>query len=39
MGYGEDDAEAARARLLADWSSVRSEVRAHFEELLPAERR
>ena len=39
MGYTEDDAEAARARLLDDWTAVRSEVRSHFDELLPAEGR
>jgi glutamate-ammonia-ligase adenylyltransferase len=39
MGYGEADAEAARARLLADRSAVRSDVRGRFEELLPAEGR
>ena len=37
MGYADDDAEAARARLLDDWTAVRSEVRSHFDELLPAE--
>jgi [glutamine synthetase] adenylyltransferase / [glutamine synthetase]-adenylyl-L-tyrosine phosphorylase len=37
MGYAEDDAEAARSRLLGDWASVRGEVRSHFDELLPAE--
>jgi glutamate-ammonia-ligase adenylyltransferase len=37
MGYGEPGAEAARARLVADWTAVRSEVRAHFDELLPAD--
>jgi glutamate-ammonia-ligase adenylyltransferase len=37
LGYPEPDAEAARARLVADWTLVRSEVRAHFDELLPAE--
>ena len=39
MGYGEDEAEAARSRLLDDWTAVRSEVRSHFDELLPAETR
>jgi glutamate-ammonia-ligase adenylyltransferase len=37
MGFAEADAEAARARLLDEWTAVRSEVRSHFEELLPAE--
>jgi glutamate-ammonia-ligase adenylyltransferase len=37
MGYAEPDAEAARTRLLDDWTAVRSEVRAHFEALLPEE--
>jgi len=37
MGYGELDAESARARLLDAWTAVRAEVRAHFEELLPGE--
>jgi glutamate-ammonia-ligase adenylyltransferase len=38
MGYAEPDAEAARARMLDDWTAVRGEVRAHFEALLPEER-
>ena len=37
MGYGELDAESARARLLDEWTAVRTEVRAHFDELLPGE--
>jgi glutamine synthetase adenylyltransferase len=39
MGYREPSIEAARERLLADWSAVRSEVRAHFEALLPGDPR
>ena len=39
MGYRDDQAEAARARLIEDWSAVRAEVRGHFESLLPAEPR
>jgi glutamate-ammonia-ligase adenylyltransferase len=35
MGYLDDEAEAARARMLAEWSAVRSEVRSHFDELMP----
>ena len=35
MGYRDDAIDRARDRLLADWSAVRSEVRAHFEALLP----
>jgi [glutamine synthetase] adenylyltransferase / [glutamine synthetase]-adenylyl-L-tyrosine phosphorylase len=35
MGYRDDAIDRARERLLADWSAVRSEVRAHFEALLP----
>jgi hypothetical protein len=35
MGYRDDSIDRARERLLADWSAVRSEVRAHFEALLP----
>jgi len=37
MGYAEPDADVARTRLVADWTFVRSDVRAHFDELLPAE--
>jgi glutamate-ammonia-ligase adenylyltransferase len=37
MGYGEADAGSARARLLDEWTAVRTEVRAHFDELLPGE--
>ena len=37
MGYAEPDADAARARLLADWTAMRRAVRSHFEELLPGE--
>jgi [glutamine synthetase] adenylyltransferase / [glutamine synthetase]-adenylyl-L-tyrosine phosphorylase len=39
MGYRDDAIERARERLLADWSAVRSEVRAHFEALLPGDPR
>jgi len=39
MGYADDDAEEARVRLLDDWTVVRTEVRSHFDELLPAEER
>jgi glutamate-ammonia-ligase adenylyltransferase len=35
-GFREASAEAARARLLDEWTAVRAEVRAHFDELLPA---
>jgi [glutamine synthetase] adenylyltransferase / [glutamine synthetase]-adenylyl-L-tyrosine phosphorylase len=34
MGYAEPGGEDARTRLLDDWLAVRSEVRAHFEELV-----
>jgi hypothetical protein len=37
MGYADGSAEAARARLLDAWTAVRTEVRGHFEELLPGE--
>jgi glutamate-ammonia-ligase adenylyltransferase len=39
MGYADPDAETARARLLEDWTSVRTEVRSHFEALVLAEPR
>jgi glutamine synthetase adenylyltransferase len=34
MGYTEVDARGARAALLDDWTRVRAEVRAHFENLV-----
>ncbi len=34
MRYAEPNGEAARNRLIDDWSRVRSEVRAHFEALV-----
>ena len=34
MGYADPAAEVAHARLLDDWTSVRSEVRTHFEALV-----
>jgi glutamate-ammonia-ligase adenylyltransferase len=37
MGYLDDDAEVARARLLDDATAVRTSVRARFEELLPGD--
>jgi glutamate-ammonia-ligase adenylyltransferase len=37
MGYADADAESARVRLLDAWTAVRSEVRGHFDELLPGE--
>jgi glutamate-ammonia-ligase adenylyltransferase len=37
MGYGDADVESARSRLLDAWTAVRTEVRAHFEALLPGE--
>jgi [glutamine synthetase] adenylyltransferase / [glutamine synthetase]-adenylyl-L-tyrosine phosphorylase len=39
MGYRDDSIDRARERLVADWTAVRSEVRAHFEALLPADPR
>ena len=35
MGFREDDAEAARERMLREWGATRACVRAHFDELLP----
>jgi [glutamine synthetase] adenylyltransferase / [glutamine synthetase]-adenylyl-L-tyrosine phosphorylase len=35
MGYLDDEAEAARTRMLGEWSAVRDEVRSHFDELMP----
>ena len=35
MGYADADAESARVRLLDAWTAVRTEVRGHFDELLP----
>ena len=34
MGYVEADAERSRAALLGDWTSVRDEVRGHFDALV-----
>jgi glutamate-ammonia-ligase adenylyltransferase len=34
MGYAQPDGAAARDDLLEDWTSIRSEVRAHFEDLV-----
>jgi len=34
MGYHDPSGEAARTRLLDDWTRVRSGVRAHFEQLV-----
>jgi glutamate-ammonia-ligase adenylyltransferase len=34
MGYADPAAEVAHARLLDDWTTVRSEVRAHFDALV-----
>jgi glutamate-ammonia-ligase adenylyltransferase len=34
MGYRDPEGERARERLLDDWSTVRSRVRAHFESLV-----
>jgi glutamate-ammonia-ligase adenylyltransferase len=34
MGYDESAGDAALARLLDDWTSVRSQVRSHFEALV-----
>ncbi len=39
MGYAEPAGEQARAQLLEDWTSVRSEVRHHFDELVLSEGR
>ncbi len=39
MGYSDSDAQAARSRLLEDWTAVRTEVRMHFEALVLAEPR
>ena len=39
MGYADPEGEAARARLLEDWTSVRSEVRHHFESLVLSDAR
>jgi glutamine synthetase adenylyltransferase len=39
MGYADPDAQTAQARLLEDWTAVRTEVRAHFEALVLAEPR
>jgi glutamate-ammonia-ligase adenylyltransferase len=39
MGYADPDAQTARSRFLDDWTSVRTEVRAHFEALVLAETR
>jgi glutamate-ammonia-ligase adenylyltransferase len=38
MGYDDAEGELARARLLEDWTSVRNEVRHHFEALVLSER-
>jgi len=37
MGYADADGARARARLLEDWTAVRTEVRAHFDELVLGE--
>ncbi len=37
IGYADPEADAARARLLDDWTAVRSEVRAHFDDLVLSE--
>lgn len=34
MGYDEIDADRARARLLDDWTAVRSAIRVHFDALV-----
>jgi glutamate-ammonia-ligase adenylyltransferase len=34
MGYADAEGEAARQRLLEDWTAVRAEVRRHFEALV-----
>jgi glutamate-ammonia-ligase adenylyltransferase len=34
MGYGEPQAETARAAMLEDWTASRAEVRAHFDALV-----
>jgi glutamate-ammonia-ligase adenylyltransferase len=34
MGYRDTEAERARLRMLDDWTAARTEVRAHFEELV-----
>jgi glutamate-ammonia-ligase adenylyltransferase len=39
MGYVDPDGASARARMLEDWTAVRTEVRAHFEALVLAETR
>jgi glutamate-ammonia-ligase adenylyltransferase len=39
IGYADAEGDAARARLLDDWTAVRSEVRAHFDALVLSEAR
>jgi glutamate-ammonia-ligase adenylyltransferase len=39
MGYREEEGRQARDRFLDDWSSVRSEVRTHFDALVLEEER
>jgi glutamate-ammonia-ligase adenylyltransferase len=39
IGYVDAEGDAARARLLDDWTAVRSEVRAHFDALVLSEAR
>ena len=34
MGYDDASGDEARSRFLDDWTSVRTEVRAHFDRLL-----
>jgi glutamate-ammonia-ligase adenylyltransferase len=34
MGYADDSGDAARTRLLDDWTSTRGEVRGHFDALV-----
>ncbi len=34
MGYRDASGEVARSSLLSDWTRVRSQVRAHFDELV-----
>ena len=39
IGYVDAEGDAARARMLDDWTAVRSEVRAHFDALVLSEAR
>jgi glutamate-ammonia-ligase adenylyltransferase len=39
MGYADPDGEDARARLLEDWTAVRTQVRSHFDALVLSEPR